>query len=190
MTEDYTWVFDPDRDDGGIPVDRAGQTSGEAIEYHEIRIGGQMRLIFETWGGTDVAGDEGGTLGGDLDTAMTLGGSRGKTLGSMATKHSHIQRYKELRKYGEYAGQYHTSELLDGRNSITDRTPADADVNSVIVALVPGRGFQSLPAVWVGIDSYQDNTDIIEDGTSIQMQVTVLELLANYPTRNELLNAL
>jgi len=189
-TNDRTWTFDPDRADGGVIVN---QVRSDMPEY---RPGTQLDLELVFWGSEMVLlGDTGGTAGSPKsETGFTLGdpyGSEtGATAGSPRKDEEHIDRYESVREYTFFAGRYSKNTALDGTVNIMERTPSDAPIDSIIVALEPGAAYPHTPGMWLAIDDVDDQTRFINDTARIMVSATVLARASEYDTRADLKNAL
>lgn len=180
MADDYIWTFDPDRGDGGIAVNKVSD------DMPEYRPGKTYSMSMMFWDEASIdGGSAGGTLGGS--NGFTLGGSAGATL-SGADLSGHLRRYTAVREYGDYAGRYATVQGLDGTVNVADRTPDSAPVNSIIVALEPGRDHVERPGLWVALDDLEDDTWNPQDMAKLSARVTVLARRDDYDTRTDLMN--
>ena len=196
------WTFDPDRADGGVLVDRVD------ADMPEYRVGKTYSLDFvffqNTQDTTNIEYESGGTLGGayqDVDgdvepSGFTLGGSAqntngdtvasGGSVGSSRGDGTNIDRYRMVREYTRWAGRYVITEAIDGTPRISEHTPSDASVDSIIVKLVPGREVDATPGLWVVVDDVNDQTRYVKDTARISIRVTVLARGDQYGSRQAL----
>lgn len=183
-TGGYDWTFDPDRSDGGIQVDSVDN------DMPEYRPGKSYSLDFVFWTNPSdpatVTADTGGTLGGT--TGFTLGGATGASVGQTADPGTHIDRYKAVREYSRWAGRYALEEAIDGTPIVSEYTPADATVDSIVVKLEPGPSLPDTPGLWVVLDDVTDETRFIEDLARISLDFVVLARGDQYDTRSALLD--
>lgn len=182
--QEYEWIWDPDRSDGGVLVDDIDP--GRMPEY---RTGNRLDITLRFWPGRGGEGnDTGGTFG--TSAGMLYGGQYGGTYGTFDGYEDHVTRYKSVRKYMDHAGQFTTTETYDGTVYVQDRTPSGASVSSVIVKLVPDNGsLPETPGLWIGIKGIRDDTTrFIDTEASMDISATVLARGPDYDTRTDLLN--
>jgi len=190
------WTFDPDRSGGGILVDRVD------ADMPEYRIGKtySVDLVFfrNTQDTTAITHVTGGTLGGPA--GFTLGGSytdadgdtqaTGGTVGSMQGFGTQVDRYKAVREYTRWAGRYVITEAIDGTPRISEHTPGDASVDSIIVKLEPGREVDATDGLWVVLDDVDDKTRYVQDMARLGIRFTVLARGDQYGSRRNLKDGL
>jgi hypothetical protein len=181
MADTVTWLFDTDRDDGGIRINAVN------IDMPEVRPGASISAELEFW--DDPALDEvttaGGTYGGLSHGGGTYGGSQ-----SQPPIRGHRARYRAVREYFSVAGRAATNRTITGRVRVSERLPADAPVPSIIVRLRPSASLRAelTPSVWVLLSSHQDQTRYTADLARIDADLTVLAAGDEYATRQALKN--
>jgi len=185
-TEGYQWQFDTDRSDGGIQIDQVQATVPELYPGATI----DLTCVFyrSEIDRTTAEAETGGTLGGS--TGFTLGGPTGATLGVTADPDNHIDRYRSVREYTEFAGRYATLEMLDGTLRISEHTPSTAPIPSIIVKLEPGPANAATPGLWVVIDDVDDETVRPDDVAELTLSVVLLARGDRFADRAGLLSAL
>lgn len=183
-TSGLEWTFDPDRSDGGITVDSIDN------EMPEYQPGATLSLTLKFWTNTDddatVDAGTGGTLG--TATGFTLGGAAGASLGSPTSDGSHLSRYEAVREYTRYGGRYALLETIDGTQRISEHTPDNATVDSIVVKLEPGPDLTATDGLWVVLDGVSDDTRFAVDMAAISIDMTVLARGDQYASRSALLS--
>lgn len=174
------WLFDGERDDGGIIVNRV------ATNMPEYTPGKSIPLELHFWAqSSSILHEVGGTAGGEH--GFQAGGPHGTTAGPIGAQGTdHRDRYRQVREYTRYAGNYSRDDALDGTPLITERLPDDATVDSIIVPLRPGPALLDTPGLWVVIDDVEDESRFLRDMAKIQIEVTVLGQLSDYDSRQDL----
>lgn len=189
---DLTWNFDPDRADGGILVD---SVDADMPEYRPGKTYGMDFVFWEnTQDSVSIAEQSGGTAGGPA--GFTVGGAyqnasgdtvaTGATAGSIQGEGSQVTRYEAVREYSRWAGRYTLQTAIDGTPRLTEHTPADASVDSIVVKLEPDTGLTATDGLWVVLDDVDDRTRYAEDLARINLRFTVLARGDTYGSRQAL----
>lgn len=182
----YEWTFDPDRSDGGILVDHINS------DMPEYKPGKSYSLELVFWQNTQdsaaIEEESGGTLGGAA--GFTLGGATGASVGSLQGKGSNVARYEKVREYTRWAGRYSLTKAIDGTPRLSEHTPTDASVDSIIVKLESGSAYTATPDLWVAVDDVDDTTRFVNDMARLSIRVTVLARGDQYASRSSLKDAL
>lgn len=96
---------------------------------------------------------------------------------------AHIQRYEDLRAYSEYAGSMTTARGIDGKPYFTERIPASAPVDSLVLDFVPGSDYEAFPTVWGIVRDVTDETRFVQDVARLEVSIVVLGDGADYADR-------
>jgi len=178
MSDGYTWIFDTDRQDGGIIVDKI-QT-----DMPEYNPGASLDLRMEFWPDTVTDPNGGGTFGGS--SGMTYGGSYGGVYGNSDIIRDYIERYKAVRSYAEYAGRAATNKMLDGTVRYVEHLPSNSPISSIVIPIEPGLSLQedATDGLWVVLMGHEDQTEIIQNMAAIEFKATVLAKLSDYDSRS------
>lgn len=175
-TNGYEWKWDTDRPDGGVQIDSV------QAAVPELYPGASLDLTCLFYRSPADQGD-GFTLGGDA--GVTLGGDTGATLGGTAP-FTHIDRYRAVREYTQFSGRYSSLETLSGELRLSDRTPGDAPIPSIIVRLEPGPANTATPAIWVAVDDVDDATIRPADVSELTITATLIDRADRIKTRDQL----
>lgn len=97
----------------------------------------------------------------------------------------HIVRYEKLREYGDYAGSMTVNKSINGVPNYSERVPADAPVDSLVLDFQPGSSHTSLPGFWGIVKRMSDPSRYPEDMAVLEVQVVVLAELSEYSTRSD-----
>lgn len=182
LSEDQTWLIDPDRSDGGIVANAVAE------DMPEYTRGEDLTLTFLFWDDAGMTHQAGFTLG-DTDGA-TLGDQWGGVLGADDDFATHIDRYEAARQYLDYAGSASVNQAITGQPHYTERLPSGAAVSSIVVKLVPGPGLESTNGIWGIVMGGDDSTRFPRDMASLRMRFTVLAEASEYDTRSDIQSAL
>lgn len=169
-TDGYEWLFDTDRSDGGIQIDQVDATVPELYPGATI----DLSCVFfrSPIDRSDIDTETGGTVGGT--NGFTVGTATGATAGPNDDPDNHVDRYRKVREYTQYAGRYALQEMLDGTLRISEHTPSTAPIPSIIVKLEPGPSNAATPGLWVVIDDADDETVRPDDVAELTLSVVVL----------------
>jgi len=103
-----------------------------------------------------------------------------------STDTGHIDRYRDVREYTRWAGRYVITDAIDGTPRISEHTPSNANVDSIIVKLEPGSEVDATPGLWVALDDVDDQTRYVQDTARIGIRLTVLARGDQYADRQAL----
>lgn len=100
----------------------------------------------------------------------------------------HIDRYKALRVYGDFAGSASVNLSITGQPTVTERIPSSAAVDSIIVDFVPGASVDHERGFWGVIQGVTDATRVPDDAARLELAVTILAEDTEYADRTALKN--
>jgi len=163
----------------------------------EYRVGKRYALDLVFWENVrdslEIQSSSGGTAGSSTaETGFTLGGENtdgtptGATTGSIQGEGSQVSRYEAVREYTRYAGRYAAQESIHGNLRISEHTPADASVESIIVLLQPDTGLTATDGLWIALDDVNDATRYPEDLARLSIRFRVLARGDQYANRADL----
>ena len=98
----------------------------------------------------------------------------------------HVDRYEKLREYGDFAGSMNVNRSANGIPHYTERVPASAPVDTLVLDFVPGADVDATPGFWAIVRSVDDPTRYPQDTARLNMSVTVLAELGEYADRTAL----
>lgn len=87
-----------------------------------------------------------------------------------------------LLEYGEWAGKYETSTMLDGTEKYTDRIPPGDNIDTILVGIEPSDDLQNnnVPAFYGVIDSISDSRNPTLDTDIVDISLTMLAAYDDY----------
>lgn len=180
------WLFDLDRADGGVAANQA------RADMPEYKRGDTVTIRFDFWDVSEGSAEAGFAFGGSH--GGTFGGSYGGTFGGSTTvaglTRDHLDRYRDVRQYLDYAGAATINRSIDGVPHVTERLPSKAEVSSIIVALQPGTAYTATPGFWGVVMDGDDPTRFADDLATLEIEFIVLAELEEYDSRSELKNDL
>lgn len=179
LSDDLTWRIDTDRADGGIIA------NGVEEDMPEYQRGGDLTLTFLFWDDAGMTG-QAGLLFGDPDHGGTFGGDHGGTFGVDDDQGTHMDRYREARQFLDYAGSATVKQAMNGKPHYVERLPADAPVDSLVVAVEPGPGLEATNGFWGVVMGGDDSTRFVRDMAALQIDFKVLAERDDYLTRSDI----
>lgn len=96
---------------------------------------------------------------------------------------AHIDRYRELRQYGDFAGSMTVNRSANGVPHYTERVPTSAAVDTLVLDFVPGTDVTATDGFWAIVRSVDDPTRFPEDTCRLNLSVTMLAELSEYADR-------
>jgi hypothetical protein len=145
----------------------------------QYRRGEQTSMTFLFARGTYGATGDGWTYGGT--EGATWGGANGAVFGAADETNAHIERYRQLREYLDWAGAVAFGRSLDRVPWYREQLPARANVSSEVVALEPSPDLEDrVPGLWALIVGGRDETTLPGADHRITLDVIVLAELDEY----------
>lgn len=92
----------------------------------------------------------------------------------------HIDRYRDLREYGDFAGSMSVSRSANGVPHYTERVPDSASVDTLVLDFDPGDDVTATDGFWGIVRRVDDPTRYPEDTARLDMSVVVLAELDEY----------
>ena len=102
----------------------------------------------------------------------------------------HIDRYRQLREYGDFAGSMTVNRSSNGVPHYTERVPTSAAVDTLVLDFVPGADVTATNGFWGIVRSMDDPTRYPNDTCRLDLTVVMLAELDEYADRTTLEDAL
>lgn len=101
-------------------------------------------------------------------------------------------RYEAARDYLDYGGRVTVTQAINGTPHFRERIPSDADVDSIVVDLVPqtSADWNYTPGFWAVITGGDDVSQYVDDFARLDVQMTVIAKADDYADRTALKNDL
>jgi len=155
--------------------------------YAELTRGDDVRMEFYFRDGVEGVSGSGATYG--TSTGATFGGAGGATHGGGQYLVGE-EAYEQLRAYTEHTDGITVQPDIDGAPTFRERTPPVDPVDTHLRLFTPGDRVERHPAVWGLITGGDDPNTVLGGSARLEVDVTVLGDLDEYPTitavRNEL----